>query len=80
MTKDLGYKTIFWSFAYKDWLVNNQPAENYAIQKIGKGAHPGSIMLLHAVSTTNTKVLSTVIKTLQQEGYEFKSLNDLPIE
>ena len=78
MTKDLGYKTIFWSFAYKDWLVNNQPAENYAIQKINKGAHPGSIMLLHAVSETNTKVLETVIKTLKEEGYEFKSLNDLP--
>jgi len=80
MTKDLGYKTIFWSFAYKDWLVNNQPDENYAIQKIGKGAHPGSIMLLHAVSNTNTKVLATVLKTLQEEGYEFKSLNDLPTE
>ena len=80
MTKDLGYKTIFWSFAYKDWLVNNQPAENYAMQKIVKGAHPGSIMLLHAVSSTNTKILGTVIKTLQEEGYEFKSLNDLPTE
>ena len=80
MTKDLGYKTIFWSFAYKDWLVNNQPDENYAMQKIGKGAHPGSIMLLHAVSNTNTKILATVIKTLQEEGYEFKSLNDLPTE
>lgn len=78
MTKDLGYKTIFWSFAYKDWLVNNQPSESYAVEKICKGAHPGSIMLLHAVSNTNTKILPTVIKTLQQEGYEFKSLNDLP--
>ncbi|ALB47725.1 MULTISPECIES: delta-lactam-biosynthetic de-N-acetylase [Clostridium] len=80
MTKDLGYKTIFWSFAYKDWLVNNQPSESYAVEKICKGAHPGSIMLLHAVSNTNTKVLSSVIKTLQKEGYEFKSLNDLPTE
>lgn len=80
MTKDLGYKTIFWSFAYKDWLVNNQPSESYAVEKICKGAHPGSIMLLHAVSNTNTKVLSSVIKTLQNEGYEFKSLNDLPAE
>lgn len=78
MTKDLGYKTIFWSFAYKDWLVNNQPSENYAIEKICKGAHPGSIMLLHAVSNTNTKILETVIKTLQQEGYEFKTLADMP--
>jgi len=80
MTKDLGYKTIFWSFAYKDWLVNSQPSESYSIEKISKGAHPGSIMLLHAVSNTNTKVLATVIKNLQQDGYEFKSLNDLPTE
>lgn len=80
MTKDLGYKTIFWSFAYKDWLVNNQPSEKYAIEKICKGAHPGAIMLLHAVSDTNAKILETVIKTLQSEGYEFKSLNELPTE
>lgn len=78
MTKDLGYKTIFWSFAYKDWLVNDQPSESYAVEKICKGAHPGSIMLLHAVSDTNTKILGTVLKTLQEEGYEFKSLNELP--
>lgn len=78
MTKDLGYKTVFWSFAYKDWLVNNQPSESYALEKIRKGAHPGSIMLLHAVSDTNTKVLPTILKTLQDEGYEFKSLAELP--
>ena len=35
-------------------------------------------MLLHAVSDTDTKVLGTAIKNLQLEGYEFKSLNDLP--
>lgn len=80
MTKDLGYKTIFWSFAYKDWLIHDQPSEGYAIEKIAKGAHPGSIMLLHAVSNTNTRVLSTVIKNLKADGYEFKSLNDLPAE
>lgn len=78
MTKDLGYKTIFWSFAYKDWLVHNQPSESYSIEKIRKGAHPGSIMLLHAVSDTNTKILPTILKTLQEEGYEFKPLTELP--
>lgn len=80
MTKDLGYKTIFWSFAYKDWLVNNQPSEGPAIEKISKGGHPGCIMLLHAVSDTNAKILKTVLKNFQSEGYEFKSLNDLPTE
>ena len=77
-TKELGYKTIFWSFAYKDWLVNSQPDEKTAIEKIEKGAHPGAILLLHAVSDTNTKILKTVLSDLKEEGYEFKSLNDLP--
>jgi len=78
-TKELGYKTIFWSFAYKDWLVDNQPSEEFAIKKITDGAHPGAIMLLHAVSNTNTNVLKTVIQNLKAEGYEFKSLEELNI-
>lgn len=77
-TQDLGYKTIFWSFAYKDWLTDNQPEENAAIKKIVSGAHPGCIMLLHAVSDTNTKILKNVIQELKSQGYEFKSLNELP--
>lgn len=76
-TKDLGYKTIFWSFAYKDWLIDDQPSEEYAVEKILDGAHPGAIMLLHAVSDTNTKVLEEVLSKLQEQGYEFKSLNNL---
>lgn len=76
-TKELGYKTIFWSFAYKDWLIDEQPSEEYAINKILDGAHPGAIMLLHAVSDTNAKVLEEVLLKLQKQGYEFKSLDDL---
>ena len=76
-TKELGYKTIFWSFAYKDWLINEQPSEEYAINKILDGVHPGAIILLHAVSDTNTKILEEVLLKLQKEGYTFKSLDDL---
>ena len=77
-TKELGYKTIFWSFAYKDWLKDDQPTEEYAIKKITNGVHPGCIMLLHAVSKTNTNVLKTVIEKIKADGYEFKSLDELP--
>lgn len=76
-TKNMGYKTIFWSFAYKDWLTEDQPSKEYAIEKIKNGVHPGAIILLHAVSKTNTEILKTVLLDLQNEGYEFKSLNDL---
>lgn len=79
MTKDLGYKTIFWSFAFKDWR-KDQLSEKYVVEKILAGAHPGAIILLYAVSDTDTKVLGTAIKNLKLEGYEFKSLNDLPTE
>ncbi|WP_294371315.1 delta-lactam-biosynthetic de-N-acetylase [uncultured Clostridium sp.] len=78
MTKQLGYKTIFWSFAYKDWLINDQPSESKGIEKIVNGSHPGCIMLLHAVSDTNTKILKQVITDLKNSGYQFKSLTELP--
>lgn len=77
-TNDLGYKSIFWSFAYKDWIIDNQPSEEVAIKKITQGVHPGCIMLLHAVSKTNTAVLKTVIQQIRADGYEFKPLTDLP--
>ena len=35
-------------------------------------------MLLHSVSNTNAKILKDVIKELKAQGYEFKSLNELP--
>lgn len=76
--KSLGYKTIFWSFAYKDWITDNQPDENSAIEKIESKVHPGAIVLLHAVSETNTNILDRVLKDLKNQGYEFKSLNELP--
>lgn len=77
-TNDLGYKSIFWSFAYKDWIIDNQPSEEVAIKKITQGVHPGCIMLLHAVSKTNTAVLKTIIQQIRADGYEFKPLTDLP--
>lgn len=77
-TKNLGYKSIFWSFAYKDWIPDEQPSHEYAKKKILSKVHNGEIMLLHAVSKTNTEILDDVIKELKSQGYEFKSLNDLP--
>ena len=35
-------------------------------------------MLIHAVSKTNTAVLKTVLEQIKADGYEFKSLNELP--
>ena len=32
--KELGYTTVFWSLAYVDWDVKNQPDYNYAMEKL----------------------------------------------
>jgi peptidoglycan-N-acetylmuramic acid deacetylase len=77
-TNKLGYKTIFWSFAHKDWLKDDQPNPEKAKKLILKRTHPGGIYLLHAVSKTNTEILDSLIKEWKSQGYEFKTLNDLP--
>lgn len=74
MTKNLGYKTVFWSFAYFDWDVNNQPTHEKAKQTILNGLHPGAILLIHAVSKTNTEILDTVLKEAIGQGYQFELL------
>ncbi|QBD85591.1 delta-lactam-biosynthetic de-N-acetylase [Clostridium tetani] len=76
-TKELGYKTIFWSFAYNDWNVDKQPNPEAAKKRIVDKAHNGAIYLLHAVSKTNTEVLDSVIKELKDKGFRFASLEEL---
>lgn len=76
--QELGYKTIFWSFAYKDWDTNAQPTTEEAYDMVMTNYHNGCIMLLHAVSEANTNALDSMIKSLKQEGYEFRSLMELP--
>ncbi len=76
-TQDLGYKSIFWSFAYVDWLNDDQPTHEYAKEKIFSRTHPGAIVLLHPNSTTNADILDDVITHWKKEGYEIKTLDYL---
>ena len=77
ITNDLGYTNVFWSFAYRDWEVNNQKGTDYAYSEIMKGVHNGCILLLHAVSKDNAEVLGRVIDDLKARGYTFLSLENL---
>ena len=72
MTKNLGYKTLFWSFAYHDWDINKQPNPDNAKEKIVSNFHNGSVMLIHAVSKTNTEILDYVLKEAKNQGYSFE--------
>ncbi len=70
LLQELGYTSVFWSFAYKDWETDNQPAHDEAFEKITSCAHPGAVYLLHAVSETNTKLLPSIIDNFRANGYE----------
>lgn len=75
--KNLGYKTIFWSMAYKDFDVNNQPGADYVIEHFDKYYHNGAIPLIHNVSKSNADALDTVLTNLEKKGYSFKNLDEL---
>ena len=71
LTQSLNYSSIFWSFAYRDWEVDNQPLTIEATDAITRSCHPGAIYLLHAVSQTNAEVLPDIIDNIRSQGYEF---------
>ena len=74
---ELGYKTIFWSFAYADWDNKNQMSPQKAKEKILSNIHNGAIILLHPTSATNAAILEDVIIELKAQGYEFGTLDEL---
>lgn len=74
---ELGYKTVFWSFAYADWDNNNQPDPEKSIEKILSHTHPGMIILLHPTSATNAAILDTLLCKWEEEGYSFGTVGEL---
>lgn len=72
----LGYRTVNWSYAYVDWLADDQPEVGKSLQRLKKNAHSGCIYLLHTVSTTNAALLGDLIDDLRAEGYTFSLFTD----
>ena len=73
----LGFKTIFWSFAYADWDNDKQPAPDAALSKLLNHLHNGEILLLHPTSSTNAKILDDFLSRLEKDGWRFGSLEEL---
>ncbi|MDE5669983.1 MAG: polysaccharide deacetylase family protein, partial [Eubacterium sp.] len=71
LTKDLGYSSLFWSFAYADWDRENPPSNETAFEKITSSVHNGAILLLHAVCKSNAEVLGDAIDNIIEQGYTF---------
>lgn len=77
MAKELGYQTFFWSLAYVDWNVDDQPTKEAAFEKLTGRIHPGAIVLLHSTSKTNGEILDELLTKWEDMGYEFRPLSDL---
>ncbi len=78
VSRDLGFRTVFWSFAYKDWEVDAQKGKDYAFKQVTEYLHDGAVLLLHAVSADNAQALGDIIDYARQQGYEFASLDEIP--
>ena len=69
--RNCGYKAVFWSFAYRDWVTDDQPDKEASLQLLCDQLHSGAIYLLHAVSRTNSDILGDFIDRARNEGYTF---------
>ena len=77
MAQEMGYHTVFWSLAYKDWDNNKQPTMEYALGKLIPRTHNGAVILLHSTSQTNAEVLDELLTQWKSKGYRFEAIDKL---
>ncbi|MBR4768687.1 MAG: polysaccharide deacetylase family protein [Lachnospiraceae bacterium] len=68
---NLGYISVFWSYAHKDYDRNNQPEVSVTLNRCLSHLGKGAVYLLHAVSESNTEALADFIDGARERGYEF---------
>ena len=71
LLEQMGYTSVFWSFAYHDYDADDQMDPDEALSRCISYLHPGAIYLLHAVSSTNASILGDFIDEARDRGYEF---------
>lgn len=77
---ELGYRAVFWSFAYADWDNNSQMSPEKAKEKLLAGLHPGEVLLLHPTSATNAAIMDDLLTEIEQRGYRFGTLDELTMD
>lgn len=76
LVSEMGYTSVFWSTAMRDWEPRAGGAED-AYNDIMNGLHEGNIILMHVGSEENIEALDRIIKDVKAAGYEFASLEEL---
>ncbi len=74
--RDLGYETIIWSVDSLDW---KNPGVQYMVDRVGKMAFPGAIILFHASDSSKQThlALEAILDGLNADGYTLVTLGDL---
>jgi peptidoglycan-N-acetylmuramic acid deacetylase len=73
----LGYTTVFWSYTGVDYNEHAQPPASVTRARVLAASYPGSLLLLHASSRSNTAALAGILHTLKQRGYSFATVDTL---
>lgn len=68
---------VLWDIDPLDWATKDA---DMVVQRILKGVPEGSIILLHDASQSSVQAAFSVIDILQQENYEFVTVEDLLLE
>ncbi len=67
----LGYRTLMWGVAYKDWDTSAQPSRETAMSLLRRYTTAGDIVLLHGVSQTSSDILAQYIDEYRGKGFTF---------
>ncbi|MDF2963230.1 MAG: xylanase/chitin deacetylase [Paenibacillus sp.] len=76
MVSDMGYTSVFWSTAMRDWEPRKNGVED-PYNDIMNNLHDGNIILMHQGSPENIEALDRIIKGVREAGYEFALLTDI---
>jgi len=76
LVSNMGYTSVFWSVAMRDWEPRAGGAEEAYQDVIGQ-LHDGAVILMHEGSEDNINALDRIIKEIQRQGYELAPMTDL---
>lgn len=69
--------TVFWTVDSLDWKLKNTPQ---IVSRVLKGTRNGDIILMHDIYDTSVKAALQIVDQLQEQGYEFVTVDELLID
>lgn len=69
-------ENILYSWAYYDYDPADQEDPSTALEKMKKGLHNGSVLMLHTVGSTNAAILGDFIDYARAEGFEIRNIDE----